>query len=64
MAIWIVKRINIICFSAILPLAILMMAVLIGSLVWAYQDAEKRGKSGWLVVFLVLLCNWPFSLLI
>jgi uncharacterized membrane protein YoaK (UPF0700 family) len=53
-----------IIFLAIVPLAILMMAVLIGSLVWAYQDAEKRGKSGWLVVFLILLCNWPFSLLI
>lgn len=35
-----------IIFLAIVPLAILMMAVLIGSLVWAYQDAEKRGKSG------------------
>jgi len=51
-------------FFAIVPLAILIMAILIGSLVWAYQDAEKREKSGWLVVFLILLCNWPFSLLI
>ncbi|UCE41723.1 MAG: hypothetical protein JSV17_01645 [Candidatus Aminicenantes bacterium] len=51
-------------FLAIIPLAILMLAVLIGSLVWAYQDAEKRGKSGWLIVFMIFLCNWPFSLLI
>jgi hypothetical protein len=41
-----------------------MLAVLIGSLVWTYQHAEKRGKSGWLIVLMVFLCNWPFSQLI
>jgi hypothetical protein len=51
-------------FLLIVPLVVVMLGVLIGSLVWTYQDAEKRGKSGWLIVFMVFLCNWPFSLLI
>jgi uncharacterized membrane protein YoaK (UPF0700 family) len=51
-------------FLAIIPLVILVLGVLIGSLVWTYRDAEKRGKPGWLIVFMVFLCNWPFSLLI
>ena len=51
-------------FFAIVPLAILIMAILIGSLVWAYQDAEKREKSGWLVVFVILFFKLPFFFLI
>jgi hypothetical protein len=40
------------------------LALLIVSLVWAYTDAERRGKSGCLVALLVLLLNWPVSLLL
>lgn len=48
----------------VLPLALAVLGLLIWSLVWAYRDAESRGKPGWLVVLLVLFMNWPFSLLI
>lgn len=34
------------------------------SLVWAYNDAEKRGRQGCLVVILLFLFSWPFSLLL
>lgn len=47
----------------IAPLAILFLGLLIWSLVWAFNDAEKRGKNGWLVVLLLFLMNWPISLL-
>ena len=47
----------------IIPMMIVVLGLLVWSLIWAYKDAEKRGKSGWLVVLLVLLMNWPISLL-
>ena len=34
------------------------------SLVWVYGDAERRGKSGLLVMLLVLFIAWPLSLLV
>lgn len=34
------------------------------SVFWAYQDAEKRGKSGCLVALLVFLVSWPAGLII
>jgi len=41
-----------------------MFILFIGSVFWAYQDAEKRGKSGCLVALLVLLATWPVGLII
>jgi hypothetical protein len=41
-----------------------ILAVYIGSIVWAYKDAEKRGKPGLLVALLVLLATWPVGLII
>lgn len=43
-----------------LPLFILY----VGSIVWAYNDAEKHGKPGCLVALLVLLATWPVGLII
>jgi hypothetical protein len=40
------------------------LVLLIASLVWVHRDAEIRGKKGWLVVLMVLLLNWPVSLLV
>jgi len=48
----------------IIPAILVILGLLIWSLVWAWRDAEKRGKPGWLVALLVLFMNWPFSLLI
>jgi hypothetical protein len=48
----------------LIPLFIVMFGVLIWSLIWAYKDAEKRGKSGWLVVLMIFFLNWPTSLLV
>ncbi len=42
----------------------IVLALMIWSLVWVYSDAEARGKSGFLVAFLVFLLNWPISLLL
>ena len=43
-------------------LIIIFLILWIGSLIWVYQDAEKRGKSGciWL---LLLWFTWPFGLI-
>ncbi|MCA9929949.1 MAG: hypothetical protein KC419_15805 [Anaerolineales bacterium] len=41
-----------------------MLAIFIGSVFWAYQDAENRGKSGCLVALLVLIATWPIGLII
>lgn len=40
------------------------LVVYLGSIIWAYQDAQQRGKSGCLVALLVSLFSWPFGLLI
>lgn len=45
-------------------IAIILLGLFIWSLVWVYSDAERRGKSGCLVVLLVLLSSWPISLLL
>ena len=45
------------------PFVLVVLGLLIWSLIWVYQDAEKRGKPAWLVVLLVFLLNWPISLL-
>jgi hypothetical protein len=34
------------------------------SSMWAYDDAEKRGKSGILAVLLVLFVLWPIGLIL
>ena len=41
-----------------------MFLIVIGSAVWAYKDAIKRGKSGWLVALMVFFVSWPAGLLI
>ncbi len=48
-----------------LVLGVLLVVVLaIWSYVWLYRDAERRGKSGCLVVLMVLLIvGWPIGLI-
>ena len=47
-----------------IPFILAVLALLVWSLIWVYQDAEKRGKPGWLVLLMVLFLNWPVSLLV
>jgi hypothetical protein len=47
-----------------LLLALVLLALYIWSIVWAYNDAERRGKSGVLVALLVALLSWPLGLLL
>ena len=44
-------------------IALGFFALYIYSAVWAYGDAEARGKPGCLVALLVLLFSWPLGLL-
>lgn len=46
------------------PFMVAALGLLVASLIWVYRDAEARNKSGTLVVLLVLLLNWPLSLLL
>jgi hypothetical protein len=48
----------------LVPLGLVILGLLVWSLIWVYGDAEKRGKSGCLVVLLVFLLDWPVSLLV
>jgi hypothetical protein len=45
-------------------LILLSLGLLIWSLIWVYNDAEKRGKPGLLVALMVFLLSWPISLLV
>ena len=47
-----------------IPFFLMILGLLVWSLVWIYQDAEKRGKPGWLVLLMALFLNWPVSLLV
>ena len=48
--------------GAIGGLAYLVIAVL--SVIWAYSDAESRGKSGCLVALMVIFLAWPVGLVV
>jgi hypothetical protein len=43
---------------------LLGLVLYVGSIIWAYRDAERRGKPGWLVALLVALLSWPLSLVV
>lgn len=45
-------------------LLVLLMVPVIWSVIWAYGDAERRGKSGCLVALMVFLVTWPAGLII
>jgi len=54
-----------------LPLVVFAFLLVLGafmaylwSIVWAYEDAESRGKSGLLVALLVMLAVWPIGLIV
>ncbi|MCX5771617.1 MAG: hypothetical protein NTZ09_15295 [Candidatus Hydrogenedentes bacterium] len=51
-----------IAFGAIL--AAIFLALFIYSIVWAYHDAEARGKSPILVALIVALIQWPAGLIL
>jgi hypothetical protein len=34
------------------------------SIVWAYKDAPRRGKPGWLVAIMVALLAWPLGIVV
>jgi hypothetical protein len=42
----------------------LLLGLFVWSLAWVYNDAERRGKSGCLVVLIILFFGWPISLLL
>ena len=44
-------------------LAVVLFGLYVWSIVWAYGDAEKRGKSGCLVALLVIFLSWPIGLI-
>lgn len=52
--------------NILLPLGVLAVffAVYVGTIIWGYQDAEERGKSGCLVALLIALLSWPLSILL
>ena len=53
-----------IIFIVSIAAALVVGILYIASIIWAYRDAERRGKEGILVALLVALVAWPFSLVI
>jgi len=47
-----------------LLLSILYCLIYVGSVIWAFVDAQNRGKSGCLVAVLVLILPWPVGLIV
>ena len=45
-------------------IAIVLLVFAVWSVIWAYQDARRRGKSPWLVGLMVLLMVWPVGLVL
>lgn len=54
----------IIIYPFIFLVGIVLVGLYIRSIIWAYDDAEARGKSGLLVAVIVLLFFWPSGLLL
>jgi len=44
--------------------AAVVFTLFVYSIVWAYRDAEARGKSGTLVALVVALVQWPGGLIL
>lgn len=44
--------------------SLIVFVIYIGSVVWAFSDAQSRGKSGCLVALAVLLLIWPVGLIV
>lgn len=44
--------------------SLIILGLFMWSVVWAYGDAERRGKSGCLVALLVFLLSWPIGLIV
>lgn len=47
-----------------LALGLIGLILYIWSIVWAYKDAERRGKPGWLIALVVAFVAWPIGLLL
>jgi hypothetical protein len=47
----------------VVPVLLAIIYFSITSLIWVYQDAELREKTGWNAVLFVLLTGWPLSFL-
>lgn len=41
-----------------------VLVLFIWSVIWAYRDAERRGKPGCLVALLVFWLTWPLGLIL
>lgn len=44
-------------------IALILLVIQIGVLIWVYTDAERRGKSGCLVMLLVFFLAFPAGLI-
>ncbi|NDK55836.1 hypothetical protein [Pontibacter fetidus] len=47
-----------------LILGLAMFILYCWSVVWAYKDAQRRNKPGWLVAIMVALLAWPIGLVV
>ena len=49
---------------AVMLVIALFVSIPLLTAIWAYGDAERRGKSGCLVSILVLFLSWPLGLIL
>ncbi|MBR0571570.1 hypothetical protein KB205_13120 [Microvirga sp. STS03] len=45
-------------------IGLVLLVLYCWSVVWAYKDANRRGKPGWMVAILVALMSWPLGLVL
>ncbi len=42
---------------------IAVAALFIGTLIWVFRDAERRGRGGCIALLFLFSAGWPFSIL-
>lgn len=58
------NALNILFAVPLMLFGLVMFALYIVSIFWAFGDAERRGKSGCLVALIVAFLSWPLGLLL
>ena len=55
---------NVFVVALIAVMAVAIFGLYVWSVIWAWMDADRRGKPGWAVALLVALVSWPLSLVV
>ena len=55
---------NLLLIFFVAVMGLVIFGLYVWSIIWAWTDADRRGKPGWAVALLVALVSWPLSLVV